>query len=333
MEKPVPKQLAHPLAHGDAEALRIKVTLVLLKVMIVACVAFIVSYVASGKFALIPWLAIPFLLPSLALHHLLTKQRKYRYILWFLIYLFTALGLMKLTSAPDYLVDLFLIPTYIGACFLVLRHQHAVPMVVYLLAIYAVAAAVVYRFHPFPILYTNDNLSSVVTGFVLSIIGSTVTFYVFSKSYQQNSDRLSDTLYTLGKVNDDNKLLINVVTHDFRNYLTRLVLLIDICKSKSDDGSTLRELDNLEDAIHKLSELIGDVQTVRDLSSDKARQTTKPVAFGEMLKKIDLIFRHQMVVKQLAFDKAGVQPLTLDVNPDIFTHIILSNLIGNAIKF
>jgi signal transduction histidine kinase len=30
-------------------------------------------------------------------------------------------------------------------------------------------------------------------------------------------------LYTLGKVNDDNQLLINVVSHDVRNYLSNLV--------------------------------------------------------------------------------------------------------------
>jgi K+-sensing histidine kinase KdpD len=240
---------------------------------------------------------------------------------------------MKLTTSPDYLVDLFLLPAYIGAAFLMLRYRHAALMVVYLLALFGAAAAIVYWFQPFEVIYTNDNVSSLRTGFVLSIIVSTAMCFAFAWNYQRNADRLSDSLYTLGKVNDDNQLLMNVVSHDVRNYLGRLVLLIDLAKSRTEGGARLEELDNLDSTIQELTRLVTDLPVVRNLSAGSARNATQTVAFDEIMKKTDLIFRHLMVEKQLAFDKSAVQPMLLQVNPDIFTHIILSNLIGNAIKF
>lgn len=333
MKSQSPGQIAHPLVEGDTEALRVVIALTVQLLVIGGSLMFLVSYAVSGQYALIPWIALPFLIPSSLFFLHLHRQRRYATVLWFLFYFYTVLGLMKLTTAPDYLVDLFLLPAYIGAAFLMLRYQHAALMVIYLLAMFGIAAAIVHWFEPFPVIYTNENLSSVRTGFLLSIISSTAMCFAFARNYQRNTDRLGDSLYALGKVNDDNQLLINVVSHDVRNYLARLVLLIDLSKSRTEGRARLEELGNLEATVHELTKLVTDLPMVRDLSAAGARRTTQPVAFDEIMKKIDLIFRHLMVEKRLSFDKLGVEPLLVDVNPDIFTHIILSNLVGNAIKF
>jgi signal transduction histidine kinase len=324
---------SHLRLQGDAEALRIKVTFILLYLLIGGCLLFVASYVVTGKYALIPYIVVPYMLPGLLIYFHLRKRQRYATIVWLLFYIFTMAGLMKLTTAPDYLVDLFLMPTFIGASFMVLKYRHAVLMVLYLLLLFASASAIVYWFEPLGILYTNANTSSIVVGFIVSIVGASIIFYVFSKSYQQNSELLGHTLQTLRKINDDNRLLINVVSHDFRNYLVRVLLQIDTYKGKTSDAAHLQELGDLEAAIHQLSDLISDVQVVRDLSGDKAPHAKTPVAFDEILKKTELVFRHQMLEKELSFNRDKVQPLKLTVNPDIFIHIILANLVGNAIKF
>ncbi len=315
----------------DAEALRIKVTFMLVYLLIAGSLFFIASYVVTGKFGLIPYVLIPYLLPSLSVWAYLRKYRRYSTMLWFMFYFYTTLGVSKLTSSPDYLVDLLLLPMNIGAAFLVVKYRHALLMVLYLLLLYAVAAGIVYWFEPFAIIYTNANTSSIVVASIISIVGATTIFYVFSRNYQLNSEMLGHTLQTLRKINDDNRLVINVVSHDFRNYLVRVLLQIDTYKNKTNDAGHLQELGDLEAAIHKLSDLISDVQVVRDLSGDKHAKMLVP--FDEILTKIELLFRHQMVEKELSFNKDKVQPLKLSVNPDIFIHIILANLIGNAIKF
>jgi signal transduction histidine kinase len=330
---PFPNSPSQLPAQEDAEALRIKVTYMLVYLLIGGSLFFIASYVVTGNFALIPYVLLPYLLPALFVYFRLKKHNDYHVMLWFMLYFYTTLGVAKLIAAPNYLVDAFLLPTNIGAAFLVLKYRHALLMVMYLLALYAIAAGVVYWFEPFTIVYANDNIASLSVAFIISIVTATLIFYVFSKNYQQNSELLGHTLQTLRKINDDNRLVINVVSHDFRNYLVRVLLQIDTYKNKTNDPAHLQELSDLEAAIHKLSDLISDVQVVRDLSGDKTSHARTLVPFGEILKKIELLFRHEMVEKELSFNKDKVGPLQLSVNPDIFIHIILANLIGNAIKF
>jgi K+-sensing histidine kinase KdpD len=52
--------------------------------------------------------------------------------------------------------------------------------------------------------------------------------------------------------------------------------------------------------------------------------------FPEIVKMLDLVFRLQMQKEFEVHDKTGIK---LRVNRDVFVHIILANLIGNAIKF
>ena len=319
---------------SSADALRIRVCFILLILVLASTLLFAVSYVATGKLSLLPNILLVFTLPCLVFYYFLKKSGGYFVCVALIFYLYTAMGLMKLISTPDYLVDLFMLPILTGGAFLTLKYRHALIMILYMFALYAISAAVVYFFEPFEVVYTNDNYSSIVVGFVVSVLFSGVMFYFFARNYEINSDLLGNALLTLSKMNDDNRLLLNVISHDFRNHVVRILLQIDNSKRLSSDNRQAMALENVESALHQLSDLLGDVQKVRELVREEdSGEARVEFTIDDVLYKLEMVFRLQMYQKNLTFDVAMPASLRLKMNMDVFTHIILANLIGNAIKF
>src|SRR5688572_5478150 len=249
--------------YNSADTLRINVCFVLLIFCIVGTLLFIASYIATGQYSLIPYVFVPFGLPCAVFYYLLREHRSYRICLILVAYIYTMLGLMHLSAAPDYLVDLFLLPVFIGSAFLTLKYQHAILMIFYLLFLYVATSAIVIYYQPFDIIYTNSNTSSIAVRFVLSVGVSIAMYYFFAKNYQHSSRLLSNTVLTLSKTNDDNKLLLGVLTHDFRNYLVRVLLHVEESKALCTQESQLRSMENIEASIYKLSEVLTEAQKVR----------------------------------------------------------------------
>jgi signal transduction histidine kinase len=319
--------------YNSADTLRIKVCFLLLIFCIAGTLLFIASYIATQQYSLIPYILLPFGIPCAVFYYLLREHRSYRISLILIAYIYTMLGLMHLSSAPDYLVDLFLLPVFIGSAFLTLKYQHAILMIFYLLFLYVATSAIVIYYQPFDILYTNGNTSSIAVGFMLSIGFSIAMYYFFAKNYQHSSRLLSNTILTLSKTNDDNKLLLGVLSHDFRNYLVRVLLHVEESKALCTQEQQLQGMENIEVSIYQLSNLLTEAQQVRDLFQDENTDALAETAFSEIMKKLELVFRLQMQKKGLEFDIQSDAGAKLRVNRDVFIHIILANLIGNAIKF
>lgn len=317
----------------SAEQLRAKVSFIQLSFFGCGSLIYIVSYILTGNYALIPYVLLPFTLPCMIFYYYMKKTGSYAVTVAMVFVFDTTLGLMHLTAEPAYLVDLFLIPTFIGGAFLMLKYHHAVLFITYLLVLYLVTSAIVYYWAPFEVVYTNDNYVSIAIGFVLSVAVSGVMYYSFAKRYQQNSDLLSNAVLALSKINDDNKLLINVVSHDFRNAIFRVMLHLENTRTVCKEPAQLQGLEDIESALMKMSDLLKEVQQVRELFDDEDGPMLAEVSFAEIVKKLELVFRLQMYQKKLEFEVQADGGATLRINTDVFIHIILANLIGNAIKF
>jgi len=318
--------------YDHAQRPRVRVALAAITVSLLICMAFMVSYVINGDWFLLLAVLFPFFLPLTLLGYLIWKTRRYRYVLIYVFFFFTTMGLFNLLSSPTYLVDVFLIPVISGIAFLVLRVRQALMLVLYLMLLYAVTAVVVYFYEPFPVLYSNDSVTSLVVGFVAALLGSIAIFYFFARAYQESSEALSSSLIALRKANDDNNLLIQVLSHDFKNYLQRMLMDIDAGKRQLTDEKALQGFDGLQSSISQLSDLLDEVQLVRDLAAEN-ESSNNQVPLTLAAKKMEMVFRQQLLQKQLTLGCQDSAGLVLNVNADVFLHIILANLLSNAVKF
>lgn len=315
----------------QAHGVRFRVTLLAIGVSILICMVFLGSYLLDGEYLLFAAL-LPFLLPMILFGYLIWRTGRYRYVLLYLLFVYTTMGLFNLISSPVYLLDAFFIPVMSGLAFLILHVRHAALAVLYLLLLYFSTALTVYYFEPFPVLYSNDDVASLVIGFVAALIGSVTIFYYFARAYQASSASLGNSLIALSKANDDNHLMLQVLSHDFKNHLQRLLMEIDAGERElGGDRASLR-FDSLRANVRHLAGLLDEVQEVRKLVEvDEVAIAELPLSLAA--KKMELLFRQQLLQKNLRLVFEPHDNLVLRVNADVFLHIILANILSNALKF
>lgn len=317
--------------YDQAHQVRVQVALLAIGVSILICLVFLGSYLLDGEYLLFAAL-LPFLLPMILFGYLIWRTGHYRYVLLYLLFIYTTMGLFNLTSSPTYLVDAFFIPAMAGLAFLILRVRHAALAVLYLLLLYLVTALTVYYFEPFPVLYGNENVVSLVIGFVAALLGSVTIFYYFARAFQENSESLGNSLIALSKANDDNHLMLQVLSHDFKNHLQRLLMEIDAGEREFGGDRASQRFDSLRSNIRVLAGLLDEVQEVRNLVEvDDAGIAELPLSLA--VKKMELLFRQQLLQKNLRLVFEPHDNLLLRVNADVFLHIILANILSNALKF
>lgn len=318
--------------YDQARRVRVRVALAAISVSIIISLLFVVSYLWNEEYLLLSAVLLPLLLPLTALGYLIWRTGRYRYVLAYVLSFFTIMGLFNLASTPTYLVDVFLIPMMSGIAFLTLHIRHAVLSVLYLLLLYAITALTVYYFEPIPVLYSNDNVGSLVVGFVGATIGSIVIFYYFSRAYRESSESLGNSLIALSKANDDNHLLLQVLSHDFKNYLQRMLMDIDVGERELNDERATARFESLRVSIRNLSGLLGEVQEVRNLVANDDAMVAE-LSLSLAVKKMELLFRQQLLQKKLRLVFEPGDELVVRVNADVFLHIILANILSNALKF
>ncbi len=93
-----------------------------------------------------------------------------------------------------------------------------------------------------------------------------------------------------------------------------------------------QRFDSLRSNIRVLAALLDEVQEVRNLVEvDDAGIAELPLSLA--VKKMELLFRQQLLQKNLRLVFEPHDNLLLRVNADVFLHIILANILSNALKF
>lgn len=317
----------------DLNQLKIKAAEYFFGILCVSSLVFVSAYIWENRLNLIPWMIIPVTIPCGLLFYKIRSTQKYNWVLGGLTFFMLSMPLLKFITEPLYLVDAFIIIMMSSFAFSLLKRNHALVLVLVHIAIYYIAALIVYFYRPFEVIYTSDNLTSILIGSLVCLFTAIFISYSFSKKNEEMVEQLKRTSEKLSRSNNDQSFLMNVIIHDINNSLMKITMRADLFGAKKllENDSDFVKLKN---QIGELDILMKNLIAMRNLSDLDPKEVTRSISVSDIFNKVDLVFRSRVEVKNIHLDFYQLNAdEKIEVEPVSFVYQILNNLVDNAVKF
>ncbi len=303
-----------------------------LLILMASCLFIITLYLGQGRHSLIPWILIPYLLPTLFIYLKIRHRISEKVIFLYFLYLMLVEVALRFFCEPSYVVDLVIAPGLIAVAALILNRKMVLGLSLFFFLSLAVVSVIVEVYEPFPILYRNSDLGFGIWIFAgISIAATTATTLFFIRE-AENASLEKD------QINESYRGLLATILHDLSNELLVAKLSVEVVAKKvAADPLLLKPVENARTAIDGLSETLIEIKSMYDLvkTNEKSERLLRNVTLMSSLKKLEFIFSNQIKEKSLTlkYDFEAMEKIEVSTEPVVFTIQILSNLLANAIKF
>lgn len=282
-----------------------------------------------GKHSIVPYIVFPYFLPlMIALAMTYTRSRKRTPILTF-FYLITVDIATRFVADPGYLIDVITFGAFVAGCYAILKARVALILTIYHAVGLIAVTLIVKYFSPFTIIYRNDEgfFSFAVAAFATAIV-VWVMMHIQSRNAEGYFNNLQEKVLEVMQLNQDQRLLLGVVLHDFSNDLMRAMWISERLQADERDNDLP---DRLNLALNSMADLIGQLKKLRQSSIEGAG--SEPVRIGDVIDRAALGFRDLLKQNRVQLQVSGDQELQVKVPMIIMSASIFNNLISNAIKF
>ena len=147
--------------------------------------------------------------------------------------------------------------------------------------------------------------------------------------------RLKQKNDKIQKISRQRETLVRVLSHDLKNYLTRILGQTELALMETDLSASLtKRLKKIRESVDRQTELISNVSRQVALESGKLQLDIREVKIEALLQEVRDIFAERLEQKKLSLEiDNGLNGHHLLVDPLSFNQNVLGNLISNAIKF
>jgi signal transduction histidine kinase len=139
----------------------------------------------------------------------------------------------------------------------------------------------------------------------------------------------------ISKISKQREVLVKVLSHDLKNYITMIIGNVELAKLQiADDPALCKKLNRIQEAAELQTSLIDMIRRQVALDSGKLQINIQPVSLNEVLELTQNIFEQKLKEKEIKLDidnKLNGTRILVDQNS--FSANVINNLLSNAIKF
>jgi signal transduction histidine kinase len=146
------------------------------------------------------------------------------------------------------------------------------------------------------------------------------------------NEELSNKSIELEETNLENEFIIQMLSHDLRSPLARIIGISEILESKITDKEQLELIDYISKSASKLNQLIIHVLKVNELGHKKLTPHLVQGYFKDILCEVVDELKPKANDKSISIDLKAVENTKFYFDA-IYLHQTLSNLLSNAIKY
>ncbi len=318
-------RVAVPPVDRDLRTLVLRRTL---QLSLSGCALFAFSYVATQRFAPLPYL-LPYAIPSaiaLAASYRFAIERVAEWLLYYLVIL--TLGLRFLCEA-SYPVDFVIFPVFAAGAFFLLTPRRAVILtLIHFVGLLAVSM-VVFVAPPFDLVFVASELPySIWIAFLLA--GGTFTIFAhhISRESSQRLERLRFARIELQHLTDEYRNLLSTLLHDSANDLLAARWSLD---ALPDDGSG--RVDDARAAIGSLQSMIDNLRRLKAAVGVTSAAEASPLTLADLHARLAMAHSERLSTRGFTLLLDGERDLSALVEPLTFSVHVVGNLLGNAIKY
>ncbi len=153
------------------------------------------------------------------------------------------------------------------------------------------------------------------------------------KKVSQRTRELELSRNIIATINGEQKELLRLLCNDLSGPFTTLTDIIHKLKNYPEDFERYREreIGEAEQTLEESLLLIKNINGSGDLSETRANP--RKVSLQEILTLTESLSQEMLNKKQIRLEATADQNLTIYIEPALFVHAVLLNLIGNAVKY
>ena len=317
-------------------ASRIQLTKTFLRLwMVFAAAAAVLAYFHDDWYRVAEEVARLFV-PGGIFLYLISRNNDPKWIPWPFYYASLHLFTNVVFRVDTFTLDVFMILPLILSGYIAMKRSHAIWYSGYSALIMVASFAVMELHHKTPLAIEEPHQSKNVYMIVIAVVLSIGLLNHFKSLFDNNIEKLEESLKSVNAYNKDNQLLINLITHDINNHLGRLLMSVEFLEHVQDNPKKFKKHYELAvDSVVDVRDVINNFRMLRGHDSDGNLEIkTKEIRVDGVLHKLELIFKESLSAKKLKLVKIiheGVD--TIAVEPISFNHHLMANIMGNAIKF
>lgn len=153
------------------------------------------------------------------------------------------------------------------------------------------------------------------------------------RSLRRERNRLARALERAESAIRSRDDVLAVVSHDLRNPVNTIVMAAGLLETPITDEEKLKHVEIVKRAADRMDRLIADLLDVSAIESGRFRVETEPLSLNELLDEACRMFADEAAERGQRLQCDGTETaVTVDGDRDRLLQV-LSNLIGNAIKF
>lgn len=152
---------------------------------------------------------------------------------------------------------------------------------------------------------------------------------LLNRSYRQEQEALAASRKALAARDE----IMGIVAHDLRNPLSAITMKAALLRRRSESEKARQQAESIEAITNRMERLIRSMLDVATLEAGKFSVALTPCPVDEILRETAAMFGPLALARQVRFDQGAVQPgLTVLADRERVLQV-LSNLVGNALKF
>jgi len=222
-------------------------------------------------------------------------------------------------ASPDFLTPFIFLPIYMAAAVLFLGPKRGIKVSIVVSALIAASYLVSVYYQPFPILFPGDPGLALLPVPLLMLALLVVVTRLVNALVREAS--LANRVLTQHLENY--RHLFSVVVHDMANLTTVIGL-----------SAEANRAERMTSAIHQMEDLISAVRQLRagDFETEPSKTAVK---LGDAIDTCRFVFENHLEAKgvEMTVETPQEEMPRIWTSGPIFTHVILNNLVSNAIKF